>query len=190
MLRRAAKRPTLTACSECRVFQTAESSFRRARRASLFALVGFVGLSLLVWVANGAVTGTSVHGWFHTLARPAGAPPDWVFAPVWTVLYATIGVSAWLVWRRVDAAAHRKRAALRVWGWQLLANALWPAAFFGLRDPGLGLAVIAVLLIAIGLTIRGFWPLQRAAALLLLPYMGWVIFATYLNIGFWWLNRV
>ncbi len=189
-MHRAAPRRTLTPCREFRVFQTAESSFRRARRASLFALVGFVGLSLLVWVANGAVTGISVHGWFHSLARPPGAPPDWVFAPVWTVLYATIGVSAWLVWRRVDVAAHRKRAALRVWGWQLLANALWPAAFFGLRDPQLGLAVIAALLIAIGLTIRSFWPLQRAAALLLLPYMGWVIFASYLNIGFWWLNRV
>ncbi len=185
----AAACPTFTACQECRVFQTAEPASRRARRASFFALVGFVGLALLVRVANGAVTGSSVHGWYRTLTRPAGAPPDWVFAPVWTALYASIGVSAWLVWRRVDVAAHRKRAALRVWGWQLLANALWPAAFFGLHDPGLGLAVMAVLLVAIGLTIRAFLPLQRSAALLLLPYLGWVIFAAYLNIGFWWLSR-
>ncbi len=152
--------------------------------------MGFVGLALLVWAANGAITASTVHGWYHTLARPPAAPPDWIFAPVWTALYATIGVSAWLVWRRLDTATHRKRAALRTWGWQLLANALWPAAFFGLQNPGLGLAVIAVMLIAIAATMRAFWPLQRAAAVLLLPYLCWVIFATYLNIGFWWLNRV
>jgi tryptophan-rich sensory protein len=101
-----------------------------------------------------------------------------------------MGVSAWLVWRRVNAGAHRKRAALTMWGWQLLANALWPAAFFGLHDPALGLAVISVLLVAIAATVRMFWPLQRMAATLLLPYLAWVVFATYLNIGFWWLNRV
>lgn len=105
-------------------------------------------------------------------------------------MYATIGVSAWLVWRRIDAAAHRKRAALRIWGWQLLANALWPAAFFGLHSTGLGLAVIAVLLTSIVAVLRAFWPLQRAAALLLAPYLAWVGYATYLNIGFWWLNRL
>jgi tryptophan-rich sensory protein len=94
-----------------------------------------------------------------------------------------------LVWRPFSTAAYRKRAALRTWGWQLLANALWPAAFFGIHNPGLGLVVIATILLTIAATIRAFWPLQRAAALLLLPYACWMIFATYLNIGFWWLNR-
>ena len=136
------------------------------------------------------MTASSVHGWYRTLARPPGTPPDWLFAPVWTVLYASIGVSAWLVWRRIEIAAFRKRLALQVWGWQLLANALWPAAFFGLRNPALGLATMAVLLVAVGFTVRAFWPLQRGAALLLLPYNTWLIFAAYLNFGFWWLNRV
>lgn len=153
------------------------------------ALIGFVGLCLLVWAANGAMTAGSVNGWYLTLVRPPLLPPDWVFGPVWTVLYVTIGVSAWLVWRRVDVAAHRKRAALRIWGWQLLANALWPAAFFGLGRPGLGVAVIVLLWGSIVTTVRVFWPLQRGAAVLLLPYLGWVTFATYLNFGFWWLNR-
>lgn len=129
-------------------------------------------------------------GWYGTLQRPPGTPPDWLFAPVWTLLYASIGVAAWLVWRRVDVAAHRKRAALRLWGWQLMGNALWSPAFFGLNNAALGLAVIVVLLAAVALTIRAFWPLQRGAAALLVPYLTWVAFATYLNIGFWWLNRV
>ena len=155
----------------------------------MLALIGFVGLCLLVWLANGAVTASSVRGWYRTLERPPLSPPDWLFGPVWTVLYVTIGVSAWLLWRRIDVAAHRKRAALRVWGWQLLANALWPAAFFGLNSTGLGLGVIVVLWFSIAATIRAFWPLQRVAAVLLSPYLAWVSFATYLNIGFWWLNR-
>ena len=175
---------------ECRAFQTVEPPYRRAQRASLFALVGFLGLCLLVFVANGAVTASSVRGWYCTLAQPPLSPPDWLFAPVWTALYLAMGVAAWLVWRRIDIAAHRKRRALRIWGWQLLANALWPAAFFGLQSVGLGLAVVVVLLAAIVMTVRSFWPLQRMAALLLLPYLAWVGFAAYLNAGFWWLNPV
>ena len=153
-------------------------------------MAGFLGLCLLVLVANGAVTAGSVQGWYRELRRPPGTPPNWVFGPVWTVLYVLIGVSAWLVWRRVDVAMHRKRAALRMWGWQLLANALWPAAFFGLHSLGLGMAVIAAMVVMIGLTMRAFWPLQRGAALLLTPYLAWVCYAAYLNAGFWQLNAV
>ena len=145
---------------------------------------------MLVWAANGAVTAISVRGWYRTLVQPPLAPPNWVFAPVWTVLYVSMGVAAWLVWRRIDIGAHRKRRALRMWGWQLLANALWPAAFFGFQSIGVALAVIVVLLAAITATIRLFWPLHRVATLLLLPYLAWVGFAAYLNTGFWWLNPV
>lgn len=115
-------------------------------------------------------------------------PPAFVFAPVWATLYASIGVSAWLVWRRMDVAAHRKRAALLAWGWQLGANAVWPPVFFGLHAPGAGFLVLTVLLVAVAVTIRAFWRLDRAAALLLVPYFGWCCFATYLDVGFWRLN--
>ncbi len=152
------------------------------------ALVGFLGLCGLVYLANGAVTAGSVQGWYHSLARPAGAPPDWVFAPVWAVLYVCIAVSAWLVWRRVDVGIHRKRSALRIWGWQLLLNSFWPAAFFGLHSLGLGMGLIVALLGLIAMTIRDFWPIQRAGALLLAPYLAWVCYAAYLNAGFLWLN--
>ena len=111
-----------------------------------------------------------------------------MFGPVWTALYGCIGVSAWLVWRRVDVGLHKKRAALRIWGWQLLVNALWPPAFFGLHSPALGMLVIVVLLGAIVLTLRAFWPVNRPAALVLLPYLTWVAYAAYLNGGFWRFN--
>ena len=188
VLQRGGSRPTLAGLQEVRAFQTVEPPIRRARRASLLALVGFVGLCLLVLVANGAITAGSVKGWYQTLRRPPGSPPDWLFGPVWTALYAMIGVSAWLVWRRVEVGVHRKRAALRAWGWQLLANALWPPAFFGLHALGLGLVVIGLMLATIALTILAFWPIERRAALLLVPYLTWVGFAGYLNAGFWWLN--
>ncbi len=144
---------------------------------------------MLVAYTNGNVTAGSVQGWYRGLARPPASPPDWVFAPVWSVLYPMIGVSAWLVWRRIEIGVHRKRSALQVWGWQLLVNAAWPSVFFGLHSLGGGLVVMALLLGSIVATIRAFWPLQRAAALLLVPYLAWACFAAYLNAGFWWLNR-
>ena len=94
-----------------------------------------------------------------------------------------IGVAAWLVWHRTGTGR-----ALRLWGWQLAANALWTPAFFGLHNPLLALAVIAVLLALVALTIRRFARLQRVAAGLMLPYFAWVCYAAWLNAGFWWLN--
>ena len=188
-------RPHKARTREGRVFQTFEPPYRRAARANLLALIGFVGLCLLVSLANGAVTATSVKGWYLTLARPPGTPPNWLFAPAWlftpawTTLYVLMGVSAWLVWRRIDVGAERKRAALRLWGWQLALNALWPAVFFAWRAPAAGLAVILLLLAAAALTVRAFLPLHRLGGALLLPYVAWLSYATYLNAGFWWLNR-
>ena len=174
---------------EGRVFQTYEPPSRRAARGSLLALIGFVGMSLLVWAANGAITAGSVSGWYPSLAAPPGTPPTWLFAPVWTTLYPVMGVAAWLVWRRIDVGAERKRAALRTWGWQLLINSLWSPAFFGLHSLRLSLFVIGALLAAILLTIRRFIPLQPIAAILMGPYAAWVAYAAYLNAGFWWLNH-
>ena len=134
------------------------------------------------------MTAGSVRGWYVTLVRPPGTPPNWVFAPVWTALYLSIAVSAWLVWRRIDVAAHRKRAALRVWGWQLLLNAIWPSAFFGLHSPGLGMISIVLLIGGVAASVRAFWPLERRAAWLMGPYLGWVCYAGYLNLGFLVLN--
>lgn len=174
---------------EGRVFQTYEPPSRRAARGSLLALIGFVGMSLLVWAANAAVTAGSVRGWYTSLAAPPGTPPTWLFAPVWTTLYPVMGVAAWLVWRRIYVGVDRKRVALRTWGWQLLINSLWSPAFFGLHSLGLAMLVIAVLLSTVLLTIRRFAPLQPLAATLMVPYALWVGYAAYLNAGFWWMNH-
>ncbi len=147
------------------------------------ALVGFVGLTLLVGAVDAALTAPAVHTWYLALDRPPGTPPNWLFAPVWTVLYAMIAVAAWLAWRR---PGHRR--GLLLWGWQLLANALWTPIFFGLHliAPAM-LDVLALVLLA-GLTAAEFARLSRPAALLMLPYLLWTCYAGYLNAGFWWLN--
>lgn len=155
-------------------------------------LLGLVGLCLLTGAAAGAVTAGNIAPWYRSLARPPGAPPDWVFAPVWTLLYIVMGSAAWLVWRHASQGLEQRRQAydaLMLWGWQLAVNALWPAVFFGLHAPASGLAVILLLLVLVGLTIRSFVQIDRAAALLLVPYLAWCSYATYLNAGFWWLNR-
>ena len=123
--------------------------------------------------------------WYPSLTAPPLTPPSWVFAPVWAALYIFIGVAAWLVWLLPCSYP-----PLRAWGWQLAANAAWPAAFFGLRNPALGLPVIALMLVLTAVTIRGFHRRSKLAAWLMLPYLAWTLFAAYLNAGFWWLNRI
>jgi tryptophan-rich sensory protein len=147
------------------------------------ALVGFVGLCLLVGAADGSVIAGMWRGWYASLLRPAATPPDWVFGPVWTSLYVMIGVAGWLVWRSTTSTR-----PLRLWGWQLAANACWTPAFFALRSPPLALAVCFVLLVLIVLTMLAFRPVRAVAAWLMAPYFGWTCFATYLTAGFWWLN--
>jgi translocator protein len=145
--------------------------------------VGFVGLCLLVGAADGAIVAGPARGWYLSLTRPPGTPPDWLFGPVWTVLYVMIGIAGWFVWRRSTATR-----PLRLWGWQLAANALWAPAFFAMHSPPLAFAVDLVLLVLIALTARAFLRVRRLAALLLVPYFAWAGYATYLTAGFWWLN--
>ncbi len=152
-------------------------------RATLFALIGFIGLGLLAGAVDATLLTRIGRAWYLSLTRPPGTPPDWVFGPVWTALYAMMGVAAWLVWRRVGAGP-----ALRLWGWQFAANALWTPSFFGLHRTALGLAVLLVLLVLVAATMRAFLRLSPPAGWLLLPYLAWTGYAFYLNAGFWWLN--
>jgi tryptophan-rich sensory protein len=143
--------------------------------------------------ASGAVfTARGLDGWYETLSRPAVAPPDWVFGPVWTTLFALLGVAVWLVWRRVASTdpevARSARLALGAFALQFAFNLAWSAAFFGLESIELGLGVIVGLWGAIALTVRAFARVDRRAALLLVPYLAWVTFAAYLNYRFWVLN--
>jgi tryptophan-rich sensory protein len=126
--------------------------------------------------------------WYANLHKPFFNPPDWIFGPVWTTLYIMMGVSAFLVWRKgLDNKI--VRIALICFIVQLFLNAIWTPLFFGLRSPLLGLIDIVLLLNAIIVTVSAFSKISRPAALLLIPYLAWVSFATVLNASIYLLNR-
>ncbi|MFB6109511.1 MAG: TspO/MBR family protein [Halodesulfurarchaeum sp.] len=145
-------------------------------------LVEFVGASGAVFTASG------LEGWYDTLVLPAVAPPNWVFAPVWTVLFALMGAAVWRVWRRAPAAPRAAKLALGVFAVHFFLNLGWSAVFFGRQAVGSGLAVIAALWVAIAATIAAFDRVDRQAAVLMVPYLAWVTFAAYLNYRIWLLN--
>ncbi len=124
--------------------------------------------------------------WYAGLAKPALNPPAWVFGPVWTALYASMGLALSLA--PAPARAARAWPALALFGLQLLLNALWSWLFFGLHRPDLALLDIAALWLAILACAVAFWRLRPLAGALLLPYLAWVGFAAYLNLELWRLN--
>lgn len=143
---------------------------------------------LVLCVGGGAASGlaTPPGEWYASLAKPSWTPPGWLFGPVWTLLYASMAVSAWLLWRRrAQPGAWR---ALACFGVQLALNLAWTPVFFGMHRPGLAAVVIVVLLAMIAATVATAWRVSRAAALLLFPYLAWVAFASCLNIAIWLLN--
>jgi tryptophan-rich sensory protein len=125
--------------------------------------------------------------WYEGLARPPLTPPNWIFGPVWTALYALMGLAAAIVWMKSGWRA--ARVPLAVYALQLALNSLWSALFFGMHRPDLALVDIVVLWLAIAATMAAFAKHSKLAAAMLAPYLAWVSFATYLNAGFWWLNR-
>ncbi|MFB6078729.1 MAG: TspO/MBR family protein [Halarchaeum sp.] len=140
----------------------------------------------VVGAAPALVTATGSGSWYATLARPALAPPNWVFGPVWTTLFALLGVAAYLVLR--DGRGRERQVAFGLFVAQYALNVAWTLVFFGSESIAGGLAVIAALWVLIAATIAAFARVDRAAALLLLPYLAWVSFATYLNYAFYQLN--
>ncbi len=151
------------------------------------ALIVAILLPLAVgWLGSVATLG-AVREWYPTLVQPSFAPPTWVFGPVWTILYVMMGAASWLAWRQ-GIAKPEVRSALAVYGVQLAFNLAWSWLFFRLRQPFVALIEIVVLLVLIAITARRFAVVSRMAALLMLPYLAWVAFATVLNAGFWWLN--
>lgn len=145
------------------------------------ALLGFIVLVL----GGGTLIGflTLPGEWYAGLAKPFFNPPNWIFGPVWSVLYVLIAIAGWRVWLRAP-----RDVAMRVWVAQLVLNFLWSPTFFGFQQTGLALLVILALLGAI----LGFMATARkfdqVAAWLFAPYAVWVAFATLLNASIWWLN--
>jgi benzodiazapine receptor len=155
-------------------------------KRGLIGLAVAFGICLLAWAVGGVLTRPNLD-WYATLAKPNFTPPNAVFPIVWGLLFMTMALSAWLVWRR-NCSQGDKTTALAWFGIQLVLNVLWTVAFFALHSPGLGLAVVLLLLVSIVLTIVFFDKVSRPAALLLVPYLLWVGFATGLNFAVWVMN--
>jgi len=136
------------------------------------------GLGALVTVA-------SIGSWYQSIEKPFFTPPSWVFGPAWTVLYLMMGFAAFLIWK---ADHSLKKMALGIFAAQLVLNALWSPAFFGLESPILGLVIIIPLWVLILMCIKIFFLINKTAAYLMVPYILWVSFATLLNVSIWYLN--
>ncbi|BCW18186.1 TspO/MBR family protein [Pseudarthrobacter enclensis] len=148
------------------------------------ALAGFLAASFLVAALGGTASANNVDGWYTTADKAPWTPPNFVFGPVWTVLYTAMAVAAWLVWRR---RTDRTRPAMVAYAVQLVLNLAWTPMFFGLY-PALGtaalwlsLVIIVALIAAVVVTVLYFGPVSRTAGLLLLPYVAWLVYATTLN---------
>lgn len=140
-------------------------------------IVLYVVAVAAVSIIGSTATSSSVDSWYAELDTPWFTPPSWVFGPVWTAIYLLIALSAFLTHRASRPAGPQ----LGLWWGQLALNLSWSLVFFGLQSPFGGLAVIVPLLMCILVLIRVVWPVQRVAALLLIPYAAWVAYATALN---------
>ena len=154
------------------------SGRRSAAALAVCIAVTFIAPALGAWAMPGE--------WYASLRKPSWNPPSWLFGPVWTALYLMMATAAWLVWRR--GGWRTQRRPLVFYGLQLVLNAAWSPLFFGLKMPGLAFAEILLLLAAIILTARAFSRVSRPAWLLLVPYIGWVSFASLLNFTLWRMN--
>ncbi len=162
-----------------------DESPRQSRpvRNPIIGLLGWLALSILV-AAIGAIASDDAPSFYAQLQRPAWAPPGWVFGPVWTTLYVLMALAAWLVWR--EGAGTRN--ALSLYVGQLVANALWSWLFFVWRRGALAFFDAGLLALLIAATMYQFARYRRLAAVLLLPYLAWVSFATALT-GWVWQNN-
>ncbi len=146
----------------------------------LVKLIISIILCQLAGLIGSLFTGSSIQTWYVTLKKPVFAPPNWLFAPVWTILYLLMGIAAYLIWRR-GFDQPQVKTALSLFAVQLILNALWSPVFFGLRSLLAGFIVIVILWIAILLTIIRFSKLSTIAGVLMIPYLLWVSFATIIN---------
>lgn len=144
-----------------------------------------IAVPLLVGGLAAAVTGSSMDA-YEGMAQPPLSPPAWAFPIAWTLLYGLMGLASYQI---ADSGDPRKYRALGLYGLQLLVNFLWPVVFFRWEMPLAALAVLTALLILVYRMYRQFREIDQTAGWLLLPYLLWLVFALWLNLGVWWLNR-
>jgi tryptophan-rich sensory protein len=153
-----------------------------------FKLIIAIVVSELAGIIGSVFTTPSIAGWYAGIVKPALNPPAWVFGPVWTTLFALMGIAAFLVWKK-GLDRRDVKIALGIFLGQLVLNTLWSIIFFGLHSPGGALIEIVFLWLAILATIVAFYKTSKPAAWLLVPYILWVSFSGYLNYSIWTLNR-
>lgn len=146
----------------------------------------FIFLCFVLQIIGSLWTRETVSTWYPALIKPSWTPPDWVFGPVWTILYIMIAISGWLIYRAENSSD--RTLALLFYGVQLALNFAWSFLFFSMRSPLLGLLDIILLCLFIILTITRAWKVNYIASLLLIPYLLWILYATSLNAGIWLLN--
>ena len=170
----------------------AASVRREGTGRALLMLLAFLAIAIAVAAFGSLSTISNVVGWYADADKPFWNPPNFLFGPVWTVLYTLMSVAAWLVWLGREKPG--ARSALWTYVVQLVLNAVWTPVFFGaypLIGPAalwIALAIIVALDVAILITMLRFWRVSRTAAWLLVPYWAWVLFATTLNAGLAVLN--
>ena len=135
---------------------------------------------------SGYITAPDISDWYVTLIKPVFSPPNYIFAPVWSILYVLMGVSLYMIW--ILPVTPERKKALQYFGLQMILNFIWSLIFFTSRDPGLALLEIVLLWISIVFMIRQFKILNKSAANLQIPYLLWVLFETILNASIWFLN--
>jgi benzodiazapine receptor len=172
--------PHLDGTSPMRTIPAAPSRWR-----DFTALLAFLATCFAVAGLGGYWTSLGLGPWYDGLRQPSWSPPNRVFGPVWTLLYASMAVAAWLVWRQGCAEA---RVPLAWFGVQLALNLAWTGLFFALRRPGPAFAEIILLWAVILATTVAFGRVSRLAAGLLAPYLAWVAYAAALNFALWRLN--
>ncbi len=155
-----------------------------SRTRDIPGLCAFVLLAFGVAALGAAGVAKGFPEWYPALRKPSWTAPDWVFGPVWTLLYALIASAGWLAWRE-----GRSRAGTPLFLSQLALNVAWPWLFFAGQRPALALAVLSALLLLLFVTIAVFWRTSRLAALLLVPYLAWLGYAAALNRAIWALNH-
>lgn len=155
----------------------------------LTRILSAVVTCLVVGYFSGIVTRSAITTWYPTLIKPSFNPPNWVFAPVWSMLYIMMGIAAGLVWDRIDFEKETVRKALQFFSIQLALNAMWSYLFFGMKNPMLAGVEIIILWLMIYETYFIFSKVNKISGYLLIPYLLWVGFATVLNASIWWLNK-
>ena len=145
-----------------------------------------IAICFLAGAIGGLATSSSVGGWYTEINKPEWNPPGWVFAPVWSTLYLMMGISVWLVWK--NSGIQKSKIALGWFLFHLVLNVIWSLLFFGLHQPGWAFIEIVFLWLAIVIAIVLFYRHSKLAAVLLVPYLLWVSFASFLNYTLWSMN--